>query len=84
MMSTALYGKAVSKLRRPFLFDRYFFITVRLPPACQRRDADRKGGGPRYLPLSLIASAVKVCLAAFVNHLGQTGKFRRQENPVPG
>jgi hypothetical protein len=30
MIPTVLYSVAVSKLRRPFLSDRYFFIVVRL------------------------------------------------------
>jgi hypothetical protein len=30
IIPTALYSIAVSKLRRPFLSDRYFFIAVRL------------------------------------------------------
>jgi hypothetical protein len=29
------YSTAVSRLRRPFFFDRYFFITVRLLPSMQ-------------------------------------------------
>jgi hypothetical protein len=32
---TVSYSIAVSRLRRPFLFDRYFFITVRLLPSIQ-------------------------------------------------
>jgi hypothetical protein len=30
---TVSYSTAVSRLRRPFIFDRYFFITVRLLPS---------------------------------------------------
>jgi hypothetical protein len=65
MIATVPYSIAVSKLRRPFLSDRYFFIVVRLlrsartnliVPTRGRKDADHKSGGPRYPRCEVLAA----------------------------
>ena len=62
IVATVPYSIAVSKLGRPFLSDRYFFIVVRLlrsvrrnliAPSRGRKDADHKNGGPRLMRASL-------------------------------
>jgi hypothetical protein len=66
------------KLRRPFVSDRYFFITVRLLPrrtktrafAFRVTGADRKIGGPRHLPLSASFAPFKATVEELTGPLG--------------
>ena len=100
IIATVPYSIALSKLRRPLLTDRYFFIVVRLfrsartnliAPSRGRKDADHKSGGPRYplpnvsLEVPAMSSVFKsVACAVLFCAVGFAQSNDPQENLKPG